>query len=124
MPDRPVRFAVLGDVHGRFTEAAHWLGRAAEAHGPLDFVLAVGDLPSLVSDHGLRPAQDREPNLVLRAVPGREELDALRGRDPSVVAGVAAALDLTDDGDPRAVKVASEVASGAVARWLATVGQP
>ena len=37
-------FAFLGDIHGRFAEAAVWTARAVKAAGPLDAVIAVGDV--------------------------------------------------------------------------------
>ncbi|MFD4829154.1 metallophosphoesterase [Streptomyces uncialis] len=40
----PVRVLVVGDVHGEFELLAEWAAAARRVHGPLDAILAVGDV--------------------------------------------------------------------------------
>ena len=41
---KPVRVLVVGDVHGEFELLAEWAAAVRRAHGPLDAILAVGDV--------------------------------------------------------------------------------
>ncbi|MFF5207579.1 metallophosphoesterase [Streptosporangium sp. NPDC000396] len=40
----PVRVLVVGDIHGEFELLAEWSESVRQAHGPLDAILAVGDV--------------------------------------------------------------------------------
>jgi lariat debranching enzyme len=62
-PVRPLRFAAVGDVHGRFAALAAELARLRAQAGPLEFLLAVGDVQAnrdeAEADDIRRPARYR-----------------------------------------------------------------
>ena len=75
------------------------------------YVAAV-DLDHVVDDHNLRPVSGgRVPNVLLWAVADPDAIPR-RPDNPHIAADVVAALDLLDDGDPRAVGEASDIIAG------------
>jgi hypothetical protein len=80
--------------------------------------VAAAELDQVVDDHNLRAATGRRlPNVFLWAV---ADLDAIPRRpdNPHIAADVVSAMDLLDDGDPRAVGEASDI----IARTLKSAG--
>lgn len=77
-----------------------------ESAGPLRMYADDDDVEDLLADYGLREVQgDRLPNAVIWAVPDLNAVprDAM---DPHRAAPVVAALDLLEEGDPRAESAA------------------
>lgn len=80
-----------------------------EASGHLHAYIRSEDFDDVVDDYDLREAANGNvPNVILWAVCN---LDAIprKAENPNVVDAVVSALDLLDDGDPRAVGAASEI---------------
>ncbi|WP_139361309.1 MULTISPECIES: helix-turn-helix domain-containing protein [unclassified Mycobacterium] len=76
--------------------------------------VSAAEIDAVVSEYGLRvPSEGQVPNVFLWAVadPG----SVPRRRDnPRIVASVVSAMDLLDDGDPRAVGEAKDIVAGLV----------
>jgi excisionase family DNA binding protein len=80
-----------------------------ESSGHVHAYLRAEDLSHVVSDYGLREAANgKVPNVFLWAVSHFDAVPRQAG-DPSAVDAIVSALDLLDDGDPRAVGAASDI---------------
>ncbi len=83
--------------------------RDLEQSGQLRVYASATDVDDLIADYGLRRVHgDRVPNAIVWAV---SDLDAVP-RDPidkHAAADVVAAIDLLDEGDPRAVGIADRI---------------
>ena len=76
--------------------------------------VSVDDLDDVIADYNLRPASNGKiPNILLRAVSNLDAVPRQPG-NPHVANAVVSAVDLLDDGDPRAVGEASEMIGRAV----------
>jgi hypothetical protein len=85
-----------------------------ESSGHLHAYVSVDDLDDVIADYNLRPASDGKiPNILLRAVSNLDAVPRQPG-NPRVANAVVSAVDLFDDGDPRAVGEASEMIGRAV----------
>ncbi|MDO3129650.1 helix-turn-helix domain-containing protein [Mycobacteroides abscessus subsp. bolletii] len=77
-----------------------------ESDGPLRMYAASDDVDDLLADYKLREVHgDRLPNAVIWAVPDLKDVPRDEA-DPHHAAPVVAALDLLDEGDPRAESAA------------------
>jgi len=87
-----------------------------ESSGQLRVYAASNDVDDLVADYGLREVRgDRIPNAVIWAVTNLGDVPR-DGTDPHRVAPVVAALDLLEEGDPRAESAAREIIRDALGR--------
>jgi excisionase family DNA binding protein len=85
-----------------------------EPSGHLHAYVSIDHLDDVIDGHNLHPASNGKiPNVLLRAV---SDLDAVPRQpgNPHVANAVVSAVDLLDDGDPRAVGEASEMIGQAV----------
>jgi len=102
---RPDERLVLGGEHGV---------PDLESSGHLHAYVSVDDLDDVIADYNLRPASNGKiPNILLRAVSNLDAVPRQPG-NPHVANAVVSAVDLLDDGDPRAVGEASEMIGRAV----------
>lgn len=91
---------ILGGEHG-----AQNLAPSDHLHA----YVAAEDLDPVVNDHNLRAASgERLPNVLLWAVADPDAVPR-RPDNPHIAADVVSAMDLLDDGDPRAVGEASDI---------------
>lgn len=85
-----------------------------EPSGQLCLYANIADIDNVIADHGLRRVNgDRLPNAVIWAV---SDVDAIPRNpvDRHAAAEVVAAIDLLDEGDPRAVTIAGRIIERAV----------
>lgn len=85
-----------------------------EPSGQLCLYANIADIDNVIADHGLRRVNgDRLPNAVIWAV---SDVDAIprNPADSHAAAEVVAAIDLLDEGDPRAVTIAGRIIERAV----------
>lgn len=85
-----------------------------ESSGLLKVYADDDDVEDLVADYGLREVHgDRLPNAIIWAVPDLKDVPR-HDADPRHVAPVVAALDLLDEGDPRAESAALAIIRSAL----------
>jgi excisionase family DNA binding protein len=110
---RPVIDDLVDD--DRLILGGEYGGRSLAPSDHLHAYVSAADFDHLVNDYGLRaPSEGKRPNVFLWAV---ADLDRVPRRpdNPRVAAPVVSAVDLLDDGDPRAVGEATDIIAGAVA---------